>query len=292
MERLGIGYEVLRTVNPKLIYCAITSFGQGNEMSSKPGHDINFVALAGLSHHLGRPGSGPIPMNALVGDVAGGTWGAVGGILAALIARGRTGVGQFVDISMTDGALLMNAMAAMMALSSGENLGAGQGWLNGGGAYDYYRTSDGRYLAVGALEPKFFMMFCQAIGKPHLAGSFAAVGPAIADAKKEIVEAIASQSFSHWRSVFEQVKCCVEPVLTPSEAVEQPLFASRRMVVDVPRADGSLSRQVGNPLNLSAQPPQFRHVAHEPGADSDAILREIGIDDVQIAELRQTKTVS
>lgn len=291
MDRLGIGYEVLKQVNPRLIYCAISSFGQGNEMSAKPGHDINFVALAGLSHHLGRPDTGPVPLNALIGDVAGGTWGAVAGILAALIARGRTGEGQMVDISMTDGALLMNAMAAMMALSSGEDLGAGQGWLNGGGAYDYYRTADDRYLSVGALEPKFFMMFTQAIGKPHLAGSFAAVGPAVADAKKEISEAIATRTLAQWQEVFSEVKCCVEPVLTPSEAVQQDLFIARGMIVDVPRPDGSTSRQVGNPIKLSANPPVFRHIAHEPGQDADEVLAQAGFDAEAIVQLRAAKVV-
>lgn len=292
MDRLGIGYEALSAINPRLIYCAISSYGQGNEMAARPGHDINFVALAGLSHHLGRPGAGPAPINALIGDVAGGTWGAVSGILAAIIARDRRGVGQFIDISMTDGALLMNAMAAMMALSAGEDLGAGEGWLNGGGAYDYYRTADGRYLSVGALEPKFFMMFTKAIGKPHLASAFAAVGPAVADVKAEIAAAIEREPLQHWREVFSAVACCVEPVLTPTEAVRSTLFETREMVVDVPRPDGKSSRQVGNPLKLSACPPQYRHTAAEPGADSDAVLSELGLTAAQIAALRADKVVA
>ncbi len=291
MDRLGIGWSVLREVNDKLIYCAISSFGQTGPYASRPGHDINFVALSGLSHHLGRPDSGPVPINALIGDVAGGTWGAVGGILAAVIARGRTGKGQMVDISMTDGALLMNAMAAMMALTGGEDLNAGDGWLNGGGAYDYYRTSDDRYLSVGALEPKFFMAFTQAIGKPELAGAFALVGPPAEPVKAEIAEAIATKSLAEWTAIFESIKCCVEPVLSPTEAMESELFAVRGMVVDVQRPDGEVSRQVGNPIKLSANPPSYRHIAHDPGADTDDVLNQLGLDDDGIAALRAAKVV-
>lgn len=291
MQRLGLSADVLRARCPKLIYCSISSFGQDGPFATRPGHDINFLALSGLSHHLGRPDTGPVPINALIGDVAGGTWGAVGGILAAVIARFRTGVGQLVDISMTDGALLMNAMAAMGALARGEDLNAGDGWLNGGGSYDYYRCEDGRWLSVGALEPKFFAAFVQAIGRPELGNSYMALGEAAVWPKDQIRAAIATKSLAEWREVFDSVACCVEPVLTPTEAVQQELFIARGMIADVPRPDGTMAKQVGNPIKLSAQPATYRHIAHEPGQDTDAILADLGMDAAAVASLRDAKVV-
>ena len=286
MDRLGVGYESLRAAQPGLIYCAISSYGSGGPLSDRPGHDINFLALSGLSHHLGRVGTGPVPLGTLVGDVGGGTWSAVAGLLAAVIQRQRTGEGQFVDISMTDGALLMNAMAATSALAADEDMGPEETWINGGGLYDYYRTADDRWLSVGALEPKFFAMFLQAIERPELESLFMAVGEDARPLRAAVAEAISGRDLAHWQTVFANSPCCVEPVLKPTEALASELFSAREMVVDVPLPEGGQQRQVGNPIKLSASPPSYKYASVAPGSDSAAVLKECGLSADEIATLQ------
>lgn len=290
MDRLGIGYGALRAVQPALIYCAVSSYGQTGPMRDRPGHDINFLAQAGLSHHLGRAGGGPVPLGTLVGDVGGGTWGAVTGVLAAVIHRMKTGEGQLVDISMTDGALLMNAMAATEALAAGTDTAPEGHWLNGGTVYDYYRTADDRWLAVGALEDKFYGQLLAVLGLEHLADQWLAQGADAAPQKAAVAEVVASRPLAHWQQAFAAVPCCVEAVLTPTEAVNSPLFAERGMVVDVPLREGS-ARQVGNPVHLSACPPRYRHAGPLPGQDTRAVLADAGYADADIAALLDAEVV-
>ncbi len=286
MDRLGIGWQSLKTSAPGLIYCAISSYGQTGPLTKRPGHDINFLALSGLSHHLGRQGAGPLPLGTLVGDVGGGTWPAVAGLLAAVVHRQRTGEGQFIDISMTDGALLMNNMAAAVTLADAGDVTAEGTWLNGGGLYDYYATKDERWLSVGALEPKFYAMFLQAIERPDLEPLFMALGADARPLKEAVAETIAGQDLAHWLEVFDRLPCCVEAVLTPTEAVQSELFAERQMVVDVPLPEGGSQAQVGNPLKLSACPPRYEHGSVPPGADNAAVLAECGLDADEIDALK------
>ncbi|RME48583.1 MAG: CoA transferase, partial [Caldilineae bacterium] len=168
MERLGIGYDALRAVNPRLIYCAITGYGQTGPYRHRAGHDNNYLSLAGVMSHTGRRETGPVPLGVQVADVGGGSFGAVTGVLAAVIHRSQTGEGQFVDISMFDMSVAWNAVAVAHYLVGGENPDYESMWLNGGSFYDYYRTADGRYLSVGSLEPKFWAGFCEAIERPEL----------------------------------------------------------------------------------------------------------------------------
>ncbi len=285
LDRLGLGWEALHARCPRLVVCSISAFGQDGPRAQRVGHDIGFLARAGLSAVLGRRGHGPLPLPTLVGDVGGGTWPAVTGILAALLHRGRTGRGQHVDISMTDGALLMNAMAANQALAAGEDAQPEGGWLDGGTFYDYYRTRDDRYLAVGALEPKFWSDFLRVIGRSELEPLYLAPGEEGARCKAAIAAAVVERDLADWTAAFEAVDCCVEPVLTPTEAVADPLFAARGMVVQVPAPDGSRAAQIGCPVRLSEAPPRYDRTGPSPGADTRAILAEAGLSEAEIAAL-------
>ncbi len=285
MERLGLGWDRLQRANPALVLCSISAFGQTGPMAQRAGHDIGFLARAGLSWHLGRQGQGPLPLGVLVGDVGGGSWPAVTGILAALLQRGRTGRGQHVDIAMADGALWMNSLAAMRALQAGEDAEAEGGWLDGGSFYDYYRTRDGRHLAVGALEPKFFAAFLGAIGRSDLEPLYLADGADGATLKAGIAEAVAARDLDAWTGVFAALDCCVEPVSRPTEAVADPLFRERGMIVEVATDDGGIALQVGCPVRMSAAPARYDHVGRAPGRDTRAILTEAGYDEAEIAAL-------
>lgn len=278
LDKLGVGWEALRAVQPRLIWCSISSYGQTGPWRDRPGHDINFLALSGLASHSGRPDSGPVPSNALLGDVGGGTYGAVTGILAAALHRQVTGEGQRIDIAMADGALWLNAMAAAQALCANEDLAPAAGALNGGSAYDYYRCADGGWLAVGAIEPKFWATFCGTVGLPELAGLVMSDPGQVAECKPRIAQLIAARTRTEWREVFAGVPCCVDAVLTSTEAVAHPQYAARGMVVDVPLPEGGSQRQIGNPIALAACPPRYDHASRLPGADGDAVLAEFGLD--------------
>jgi alpha-methylacyl-CoA racemase len=260
MDRLGVGYEALRAVNPRLIYCAITGYGQTGPYKDWAGHDNNYLALAGVMSHTGRPQSGPLPLGVQVADI-GGSYNALVGILAAVIHRQSTGEGQLVDISLFDAAVAWGATAATDYLVGGEDPTYASQRLNGGSFYDFYETSDGRYLSVGSLEPKFWMGFCAAIGRADLVNAGMALSleemPAL---KAEIQREIGQKPLAEWQAIFAPLDVCVEPVLTVSEMVAHPQTIARQLVVDVPKPDGTTQRQIGHPIKFSATPAEYRHI--------------------------------
>ncbi|ERS89455.1 carnitine dehydratase [Marinobacter sp. C1S70] len=251
MDRLGIGYEVLKAINPKLIYCAITGYGQTGPYKDRAGHDINYLAISGVASHCGRADSGPPPMGIQVADVAGGSHHAVMGILAAVIKRQETGEGAFIDISMTDAAFALNAMAGAAALAGGQPQKPESSMLNGGTFYDYYQTRDGRWLSVGSLEPQFSSRLCDTLGLGELKSYALSQKPEHQqELKAAIKQKIAECSLAEWQEVFAEVDACVEPVLTIEEAAEHPQLKARGMVVDRDRGDGVGQRQLGVPVKF------------------------------------------
>jgi len=288
MDRLGIGYEALKAINPRLIYVAITGYGQTGPYRERAGHDINYLALAGVASHTGRKESGPLPLGVQVADVAGGSLHGVIGLLAAVVARQQTGQGQYVDISMTDCAFSLNALAGAGYLAAGvEPQPEGQ-MLNGGSFYDYYRSRDGRWFSVGSLEPVFMGALCEALGRPELARR--GLSPAQVDQmalKQELEIEFERRSFGELEALFAGIDACVEPVLSFAEAVDHPQLRARQMVTQVPREDGSQQPQMACPLKFSAGLPPPRHIGVAAGKHSDQVLREAGFSDQDIAVLRQ-----
>ena len=249
MDRLGIGYEVLKAINPKLIYCAITGYGQTGPYKDRAGHDINYLAISGVASHCGRADSGPPPMGIQIADVAGGSHHAVMGILAAVIKRQETGEGAFIDISMTDAAFALNAMAGTAALAGGQPQKPESGMLNGGTFYDYYQTRDGRWLSVGSLEPQFSSRLCDTLGLGEMKSHALSQKPEHQqELKAAIKQKIAERSLAEWQEVFADVDACVEPVLTIEEAAGHPQLKARGMVVDRDRGDGHSQNQLGHPI--------------------------------------------
>ncbi|MDV2077698.1 CaiB/BaiF CoA transferase family protein [Marinobacter xestospongiae] len=272
MDRLGLGYEALKAVNPKLIYCAITGYGQTGPYRDRAGHDINYLALAGVSSHSGRQDAGPPPLGIQVADVAGGSHHAVMGILAAVVHRQQTGEGQFIDISMTDAAFALNAMAGAASLAGGAEQRPEGGLLNGGSFYDYYRTGDDRWISVGSLEPQFCARLCEVIGQPELKSLGLSQDPAHQQQLKSALrEAFSGRSLAEWEQIFADQDACVEPVLTISEAAEHPQLKARGMVIDVARPEGGVQRQLGHPIKFSATPCQSRFIGRTLGADNPSV---------------------
>lgn len=269
MQRLGLGYEDLKAINPRLIYCSITGYGQTGSYKDRAGHDINYMSLAGISGHSGRQDSGPPALGIQVADVAGGSLHAVIGVLAAVIERNQSGQGQHIDISMTDCVFTLNNMAASAQIAGGEDQAPEAATLNGGSYYDYFKTSDGRYISVGSLEPQFMMGLSAALNLPILAQKGASMFNEDRQAVKQAVsEAIAAQPFSHWQQVFAALDVCVEPVLTLKEAADSQLAQERGWVVDVPLTaeQAASQKQLACPIKFSRSQARYEYVGQQLGA--------------------------
>ncbi|WP_339543666.1 CaiB/BaiF CoA transferase family protein [Pseudomonas sp. RA_35y_Pfl2_P32] len=292
MERLGLGYEALKAINPRLIYVSITGYGQTGPYKDRAGHDLNYLALAGLASYTGRADSGPLPLGFQAADIAGGSLHGVIGLLAAVIARQQSGQGQHLDVSMTDCAFSLNAMAGAGYLACGVEPGREEQVLNGGSFYDYYRSRDGRWLSVGSLEPNFMQQMCTALGHPGLAAQGLSPKPEQQRALKEALQIeFEKRDFSDLCALFAEVDACVEPVLSVAEAVAHPQLKARQLVAQVPRGDGSSQAQMACPLKFSEGLPEPRHIGAKLGAHTRQVLSELGYSEQRIDELRRAKVI-
>jgi crotonobetainyl-CoA:carnitine CoA-transferase CaiB-like acyl-CoA transferase len=224
MARLGLGYEALRQHNPALVYCAITGYGCHSVWAHRAGHDINYLAVSGVLDQIGERGRPPSVSNWQIADLAGGALAAAARICAALVKAKAGGGGAFVDVSMTHEVARLNIIAEH-GLALDATRPRGEDWLTGGWpCYGVYPTADGRFLAVGALEAKFWQVLCDALGKPHLKPLGCSEGVVGLRVRKELADCFALQPLAHWTDFFERVDCCVTPVLTLAEAKQHALF--------------------------------------------------------------------
>jgi crotonobetainyl-CoA:carnitine CoA-transferase CaiB-like acyl-CoA transferase len=231
MDKLGLGWAVLRAANPRLVMCAISGYGQRSAWAHRAGHDINYIAMAGVLGQIATTESGELAVpNFQIGDLMGGTQAAVTGILAGLLGAQRTGRGRFVDVSMAHEVLRHHVLATFTLQSTGREPAPGRDLLSGGApCYGVYRTADGRHLAVGALEPKFWQALCVAVGRPewaaqHWSRGLAIGSPASMALRAELAALFATQPLTHWAAVFETADACVTPVLTVAESLAHPIF--------------------------------------------------------------------
>ncbi|MDB0539832.1 carnitine dehydratase [Ralstonia solanacearum] len=237
MARLGVGWETLRAANPALVMCSISGYGQDGPLAQAAGHDINYIGYAGMLDQLAGDDGTPIVPNVQIGDLLGGALTAVVGILAALVDARATGHGRHLDVSMTDAVFAHNLMAFFAVGAHGRASRAGTDLLNGGvPCYGVYRTADGRFMAVGALELKFWQALCDVIGRPEWKGRHWSCGqPVGGDEARALRDALAalfrSATQAEWIARFAGTDCCVTPVLRMEEALRHPLFAERNSVV-------------------------------------------------------------
>lgn len=281
MDRLGFGYDALKKINPALIYCSLTGYGQTGGLRDRAGHDINFMARSGVMSYSGRQECGPALTSMQVSDLAAGSMNAVTGILAAYVHRLRTGEGQYIDVSMLDGMLSFNAMYGAAFLGGGSEPLRDSELLNGGSLYDFYETKDGRYLSVGCLEPKFFAVFCSGIGLPDLIKG--SPRPTDLEQTKEKVRSrILEKTLEEWTAVFDGLDACVEPVMTLDEAFTcDEHIRERQMVtkVPVPAVKGMTVKQIAYPVKLSGSPASYRHAAYPPGYHTREVMTGLGYDE-------------
>ncbi len=292
LDRLGVGYERLRERNPRLIYCAITGYGQDGPNRDRAGHDINYLGLNGLLGLTGDAHGPPVQTAGQVADLGGGALMAAIGVLIALRERERSGEGQFVDCSMFDGSLSWLATVAAEALASGRAPSRGRLALAGAlTCYRPYRCADG-YVTMAALEPKFWSAFCRAVGREDLLNH--AFDPPGSEAHAAVCELLASRTREEWRAFASEHDCCLEPILTLDEALRSELVAAREMVVEL--AQPGAQQQVkllGTPVKLSRTPADpTRAPGPGLGEHTDEILAAAGFDAAEIAALHESGAVA
>jgi alpha-methylacyl-CoA racemase len=237
MNKLGVGWDILKQRNPKLVMCAISGYGQDGPFALRAGHDINYVGYAGMLEQNVGPDGTPALSNLQVGDLLGGSQAAVQGILAALVGVKMGGPGRFVDVSMTDAVFAHNIMPLVAVNNFGKPVLPGRDLLTGGvPCYNVYRTKDDRFMAVGALELKFWETCCDVLDRPDLKRKHWACGQQVGGAeamaiKAELDALFATRTMEDWTNRFSIADCCVSPVLRTDEAIEHPLFQERRTVM-------------------------------------------------------------
>lgn len=291
LDRLGVGYQRLREENPRLVYCAITGYGQDGPYRDRAGHDMNYLALNGMLGLTGPKDGPPVQPAGQIADIGGGALMAAFSILAALRERDRSGEGQLVDVSMTDGALSWLGMVAGKHLADGAVPRRGELELAGGYlCYRPYACADG-HVALGALEPKFWQAWCHGVDRPDLVEK--QFEPPGSDAHAEVERVFASRTRAEWEAFAAEHDCCLEPVLALDEALESQLVRAREMVVELaqPGADRPV-RQLGFPVKLSRTPAQQPAPAPALGEHTGDVLASLGYTGEEIATMEQEGAVA
>ncbi len=287
VTRLGVDYPAVCRVNPKIVYCSITGYGQTGPMRHAAGHDVNYLSRAGLLDLMGEKGRTPAIPGVPVADLVGGGMNGALGIVMALFHRERSGTGQYIDISMTDGMLGMLPTVQFFQALFGTDQKRGETFLSHRYAcYNTYETADGRYLSVGAVENPFWQNLCHHLGKPEY-------GPLQYDdtLREEIIavmrEKFREKSLWEWEREFEGLDVCVSPIRTVAEAMQDPLFNMREMVAQSDQPTPAL----GVPVKLSETPGAVRTAPVAFGENTDRILRDLGYDEAEIKALREKGVV-
>ena len=279
MERLGLGWPVLHELNPKLVMCAITGYGQSGPLSQRAGHDLNYMAIAGALSLNARSGEAPHPLAVQVADIGGGGQAAATAILGALLSVARGSDGRYLDVSMTDGAFSWLAVPFAQVRAQGP-VQRGMHRLTGRYAcYGVYECADGRYISVGALEPKFWRALCEALNRHDLIDDQYAEGGAQERLRAALSSVFATRTRDEWTRTLGGLEVCCEPVLELEEVAEHPQIRARGLVVEQPTGV-----EIAPAVRLSSDwrrggPPRL-------GENTAEVLAEVGVEAARLQELR------
>jgi crotonobetainyl-CoA:carnitine CoA-transferase CaiB-like acyl-CoA transferase len=286
VKRLAADYDTLSRINPRIVYCSLSGYGQSGSYAGLVGHDINYISIGGALGMIGWPGMPPaIPMN-IIADFAGGGLYAAFAILAAIIARERTGRGQYVDVAMTDGVISLLAGAVSQYFASGVAPRPGESFLNGAVPfYCVYETRDEKWLSIGCLEPGFWEALCRALGRedfiPYQMN---------ADKHPEVFDYLRrefkTRTRDEWFEYLRQFDICVGPVYSLDEVFNDPQVRAREMVVELEHPTVGKVQQVGVAAKLSETPGSVRSLAPGRGQHTEEVLLDLGYSRQQIRELR------
>ncbi|MFA4835630.1 MAG: CaiB/BaiF CoA-transferase family protein [Dehalococcoidia bacterium] len=290
-KRLGIDYETLKQKNPRIVYCAITGYGQDGPYAQWAGHDINYISIAGALGLIGSKDGDPVlPLN-LLGDYAGGALQGAIGILSAIVAREKTGAGQFVDISMTDAAVSLLTVSLSEIFRTGEIPKRGEAMFSGiDPYYAVYPTKDGKYISLGSVEPYFYAKLCRSLGREDLI-------PFQRDPEKqERIRSVFREIFlgktrDEWVEMMTGQDVCLTKVNEVEEISSDPQLRHRNMIVELDHPTQGKVKQVGIPIKLSDTPGEIKTFAPSRGQHITEILQELGYDQMQIEKLRRSEAI-
>jgi crotonobetainyl-CoA:carnitine CoA-transferase CaiB-like acyl-CoA transferase len=290
-ERLGIGYEQMSVRNDRLIYCAITGYGQDGPYRNLVGHDLNYIATAGVLSILGRAGQLPTIPHNLIADYAGGGMHAVIGILAALVARTQTGRGQYVDISMMDGSMALMAQSFASFFANGRLPARGETPLDGAiPNYNLYETQDGKIITIGAIEPWFFANLCRALGREDLV-EHEYNSARRAEIQESFRAIFRTKTRDEWFEILSRTDVCVGKMNTLDEVEADPQVQARKMIVELDTLEGRKVKQVGISVKLSETPGSIRSLAPTLGQHTEEVMHGLGYSDEQIEKWRADGSV-
>ena len=291
VERLGVDYESVRRVNPQIIYCAITGYGQNGPFRDRVGHDVNYLSFAGVLNLIGEAGRAPLIPGIQIADIAGGGTNAALGILLALFNREKTGQGQYIDISMTDGMVAFLPMALHFQQLAGEAPERGDFMLSHRYAcYNTYETADGRYLSIGAVENRFWKRLCDHLGVEEYVDL-----QYDERRREEILDFMRStfkrKTLDEWDAELGHLEICWGKVQTLSEVLDDPLFREREMILELQGKSGETQPAIGVPVKLSATPGSIRSQAVDFGESTASILKELGYSESEIKKFAEAEVI-
>ncbi len=291
VERLEVDYERVSRVNPKIIYCSITGFGQSGPFVDRVGHDVNYLSTSGVLNLMGEPDRPPSIPGIQIADIGGGAMNAAIGILLALYARQNTGKGQYIDISMTDGLVaFLPAVLHFQQKDSQEPRRADAIFSHRYACYNTYETADGRFLSIGAVENRFWQKLCDHLAVPE----YAALQYDDSH-RQEITEfmrsAFKKKTLAEWENELADLEICWSPIQTFSEVVADPLFKEREMILDVAEKSGKKQTVIGVPVMLSETPGSVRTAAVDFGQSTASILQELGYSEKEIKHFADTDVI-
>jgi crotonobetainyl-CoA:carnitine CoA-transferase CaiB-like acyl-CoA transferase len=288
MDKLGAGYAALAARNPRIVYCSITGYGQDGPYRERAGHDINYLGYAGVADQIGAEGGPPVLANFQIADLLGGALTPVMGILAALLDARATGRGRHVDVSMTDAVFAHAVFPWLSVLERGAAPERGSAMLSGGlPCYHFYRTRDERYMAVGALERKFWETLCDILGCPELKPKHLVYGDEARPVRARLAGIFATRTQAEWTQTFARADCCVSPVLAMQECRDDEQLKARRMLF---AHDGV--EQAAPPLKMSEFDFEASRGAPRPGEHTDEVLRASGYSEQEIRALRKNGAIA
>lgn len=291
VKRLGVDYDTINQINPRIVYASLTGYGQEGPYRDVVGHDVNYISVSGLLGMTGPTGGAPAIPGPVIADFTGGMSAAIG-ILAALMARGRSGKGQLVDVSMTDAVTEMTSIQINPYLHNNIIPKKGETMLTGYYPwYNVYETKDGKYLSIGALEPWFFANLCELLGCKQFVEHQFAEGEKREELFKYLRETFLSKTRDEWVAILRQKDTCVAPIYDINELETDPQLTARRMIIEVDHPTLGRVKQVGSMHKLSDSPVEVRNWSLRFGQHTEEILRELGYDKARVEELYKADVV-